>query len=58
MSEQIIAIIDGVKSVTKVAENVYTVIDGAGNAFTLNEAQVRDLPTAAVITEGKQIILG
>lgn len=58
MSKTIISITNGIKSVTKVAENIYTVIDGNGNVYTLNENQVRDLPSSPVITEGKQLICG
>tara|TARA_R110000772_G_scaffold268530_1_gene395955 strand:+ start:70 stop:246 length:177 start_codon:yes stop_codon:yes gene_type:complete len=58
MNDIVINLSGGIRSVTKVAENVYTVIDNTGNVFTLTEAQVRALPAQPVITEGKQLICG
>lgn len=59
MTDSIINIKNGVKSIVKLSENLYAVTDGEGNVLTLTESQLRTLPNATqTLTEGTQLICG
>jgi len=53
----IINIQGGIVKVVQVTEDVYSVVDGKGNVFTVTKAQLATLPTSTTINEGKQLIL-
>lgn len=51
--------IGNVRTITKIGDRLYSVLDDNNNSFTLTEAQIRSLPNGSnLLVEGTQLILG